>query len=152
MVAAECCEEDGEVWLVFSSKEGLLYRVAGEALESFPLSELTEPYIDNYATSNRLQVHRHSTDDPPPAQRDMTDDEFQRATRAYNCGGTTIILGYCTNAVRLRLLATTGLSLLTPHRQQRTPLTGCPLFFGGDEGSLNPAEPRAYMRSVSASS
>ena len=99
----------GEVWLVFSYKEGNIYRIVGEGLEAFPLSELTEPYIDNYTTSNRLQVHRHSPDDPPPAQGDMTDDEFQRAIRAYNCGGTTIILGYCTNAVKLRLLAFTSL-------------------------------------------
>ncbi len=99
----------GEVWLVFSRKEGNIYRIVGEGLEVFPLSELTEPYIDNYTTSNRLQAHRHSPDDPPPTQGDMTDDEFQRATRAYNCGGTTIILGYCTNAVKLRLLAFTSL-------------------------------------------
>lgn len=99
----------GEVWLVFSCKDGSIYRIAGDGLEAFPLAELTEPYIDNYTTSNRLQVHRHSPDDPPPTRGDMTDDEFQRATRTYNSGGTTIVLGYCTNAVKLRLLAFTSL-------------------------------------------
>lgn len=95
----------GEVWLIFSHTDGSIYRVEGDKLETFPISELTEPYIDNYTTSNRLQAHRHAPDDPPPEKGDMSDDEFQRATRAYNCGGTTVVLGYCTNAVKLKLLA-----------------------------------------------
>lgn len=95
----------GEVWLIFSRTDGSIYRVEGDKLETFPISELTEPYIDNYTTSNRLQAHRHAPDDLPPEKGDMSDDEFQRATRAYNCGGTTVVLGYCTNAVKLKLLA-----------------------------------------------
>ena len=95
----------GEVWLIFSHTDGSIYRVEGDKLETFPISELTEPYIDNYTTSNRLQAHRHAPDDLPPEKGDMSDDEFQRATRAYNCGGTTVVLGYCTNAVKLKLLA-----------------------------------------------
>ena len=95
----------GEVWLIFSHTNGSIYRVEGDKLETFPISELTEPYIDNYTTSNRLQAHRHAPDDLPPEKGDMSDDEFQRATRAYNCGGTTVVLGYCTNAVKLKLLA-----------------------------------------------
>ena len=95
----------GEVWLIFSNPDGSIYRVEGDKLETFPISELTEPYIDNYTTSNRLQAHRHAPDDLPPEKGDMSDDEFHRATRAYNCGGTTVVLGYCTNAVKLKLLA-----------------------------------------------
>ena len=97
----------GEVWLIFSHADGNLYRVVenSDSLETFPLCELTEPYIDNYTTSNRLQAHRHAPDDLPPEKGDMTDDEFQRATRTYNCSGTTVVLGYCTNAVKLKLLA-----------------------------------------------
>ena len=95
----------GEVWLVFSSADGILYRVIDKTVESFPLSELTEPYIDNYTTSNRLQVHRHGPDDPPPERGEMNDDEFNRATRAYNCSGKTLVLGYCTNSIKLRLIA-----------------------------------------------
>ncbi len=95
----------GEVWLIFSNADGIIYRVEGDKLETFPISELTEPYIDNYTTSNRLQAHRHAPDDLPPEKGDMSDDEFHRATRAYNCGGTTVVLGYCTNAVKLKLLA-----------------------------------------------
>lgn len=97
----------GEVWLIFSHADGNLYRVVenSDSVETFPLCELTEPYIDNYTTSNRLQAHRHAPDDLPPEKGDMTDDEFQRATRTYNCGGTTVVLGYCTNAVKLKLLA-----------------------------------------------
>lgn len=95
----------GESWLVFSRADGNIYRVTGEVLETFPLAELTEPYIDNYTTSNRLQVHRHAPDDLPPEQGDMTDEAFQKVKRTYNCSGTTVVLGYCTNAVKLRLLA-----------------------------------------------
>ncbi len=99
----------GEVWLIFSQADRNLYRLTGDLLETFPLDELTEPYIDNYATSNRLQVHRHAPDDRPPEQGDMSDDAFRRASRAYDCGGTTVILGLCTNTVKLRLLAFVGL-------------------------------------------
>ena len=95
----------GEVWLIYSGKDGCIYRIAGEQLDTFPLSELTEPYIDNYTTTNRLQVHRHAPDEKPPEQGDMSDEDFRRATRAYNCSGTTIILGYCTNAIKLKLSA-----------------------------------------------
>ncbi len=95
----------GEVWLVYDRTAGSLYRIIDDAVETFPLAELTEPYIDNYATSNRLQIHRHTPEDPPPVQGEMSDDEFHRATRAYNCGGTTLVLGLCTNTAKLRLLA-----------------------------------------------
>ncbi len=95
----------GEVWLIFSQCAGQLWRVEDELVETFPLAELTEPYLDNYATSNRLQVHRHTPEDRPPERGEMSEEEHRRATRAYNSGGTTIILGYGTNAVKLRLLA-----------------------------------------------
>ncbi len=99
----------GEVWLVYDRTAGNLYRIIREELETFPLDELTEPYIDNYATSNRLQVHRHAPEDKRPEKGDMTDDEFNRATRAYESAGTTVVLGLCTNTVKLRLLAFTSL-------------------------------------------
>jgi len=95
----------GEVWLICSHADGNMYRIVGDGVETFPLSRLTEPYIDNYTTSNRLQVHLHAEDDLPPEQGEMTDDEFRNAQKAYNCRGTTVVLGYCTNAVKLRLLA-----------------------------------------------
>lgn len=62
--------EYGEVWLAFSRRDGNLYRitVSGSSFESCPLDCLSEPYIDNYATSNRLQAHRHAPDDRPPVQ------------------------------------------------------------------------------------
>lgn len=101
----------GEVWLAFSRKDGNLYRVTvgDSTFESCPLDCLSEPYIDNYATSNRLQVHRHAPDDKPPVQGDMTDEQFRNATRAWGLTGTTVILGYCTNTCKLKLLAFTAL-------------------------------------------
>lgn len=99
----------GEVWLVFSRSDDMLYRVTGDEVESFPLSRMTEPYIDNYTTSNRLQVHLHAEDDLPPLQGELSDEDYRKQRRSYDCGGTTIILGYCTNSVKLKLLAFTGL-------------------------------------------
>lgn len=99
----------GEVWLVYSRADGNIYRVIGDEVETFPLARMTAPYIDNYTTSNRLQVHLHAEDDPPPEQGDMTDDEFREVKKAYANGGTTVVLGFCTNSVKLKLLAFTGL-------------------------------------------
>ncbi len=99
----------GEVWLCYHRDADALYRVVGESVETFPLSRMTEPYIDNYATSNRLQVHLHAEDDRPPEQGDMADDAFRSALRAYESSGTTVVLGLCTNTVKLRLLAFVGL-------------------------------------------
>ena len=99
----------GEVWLVYSRKDGNIYRVEGDKMETFPLSRMTQPYIDNYTTSNRLQVHLHGEDDPPPEQGDMTDEEFREVKKSYGIGGTTVVLGYCSNSVKLKLLAFMGL-------------------------------------------
>ena len=99
----------GEVWLVYSRADGNIYRVIGDGVETFPLARMTAPYIDNYTTSNRLQVHLHAEDDPPPEQGEMTDDEFREVKKAYANGGTTVVLGFCTNSVKLKLLAFTGL-------------------------------------------
>ncbi len=99
----------GEVWLVYHKAADALYRIIGDTLEIFSLSRMTEPYIDNYATSNRLQVHLHDPDDRPPEKGDMDDDAHRNALRAYESSGQTIVLGLCTNTVKLRLLAFTGL-------------------------------------------
>lgn len=99
----------GEVWLVYSRADGNIYRVIGDEVETLPLARMTAPYIDNYTTSNRLQVHLHAEDDLPPEQGEMTDDEFREVKKAYANGGTTVVLGFCTNSVKLKLLAFTGL-------------------------------------------
>lgn len=99
----------GEVWLVYSRADGSIYRVIGDEVETFPLARMTAPYIDNYTTSNRLQVHLHAEDDLPPEQGEMTDDEFREAKKAYANSGTTVVLGFCTNSVKLKLLAFVGL-------------------------------------------
>ena len=95
----------GECHLAFSHANDSLYRISEDGVETFVLSELTEPYIDNYATASRLQAHHHTPDDPPPVQGEMSDDEYKTLRRTYDCSGTTIVLGYCTNACKLKLLA-----------------------------------------------
>ncbi len=99
----------GEVWLVYHHAADSLYRVTDDGVETFPLSRMTEPYLDNYATSNRLQVHMHEPDDRPPEKGDMDEDAYRQAERAYAVSGTTVVLGLCTNTVKLRLLAFLGL-------------------------------------------
>lgn len=99
----------GEVWLVYSRADGSIYRVIGDEVETFPLARMTAPYIDNYTTSNRLQVHLHAEGDLPPEQGEMTDDEFREVKKAYANSGTTVVLGFCTNSVKLKLLAFVGL-------------------------------------------
>lgn len=101
----DCAGNFGEVWLLLSSTEGMLYRVS-DSVEAFPLAILTEPYIDNYTTSNRLQVHRHREDDLPPVMEEGEDPEaFRQRQRAYDCSGETMVLGYCTNACKKKLSA-----------------------------------------------
>ncbi len=99
----------GEVWLIYCRAADALFRVTDGRVDTFPLSRMTEPYIDNYTTSNRLQVHLHAPDDLPPEQGDTDDETFRRLRRAYDAGGTTVVLGLCTNTVKLRLLAFTSL-------------------------------------------
>lgn len=99
----------GEVWLVYSRADGNIYRVIGDEMETFPLSRMTAPYIDNYTTSNRLQVHLHAEDDLPPEQGELTDEAFREIKKTYAVGGTTVVLGYCTNSIKLKLLAFVGL-------------------------------------------
>ena len=98
----------GELWLAYSGKLGKLYQIdlATSSVSCFELSSLTEPYIDNYTTSNRLQAHRHTPNDVPPTEADYPDaDALREAQRKYAIGGDTIVLGYCTNACKLKLLS-----------------------------------------------
>lgn len=100
-----------EMWLAHSKAAGSIYRFTadGTTFDTFPLGLLTEPYIDNYATSNRLQAHLHDPDDTKPGQGEQNDDEYREAVRKWAMGGTTIVLGYCTNTCKLKLLAFTSL-------------------------------------------
>ncbi len=95
----------GEVWLVFHKAADALYRISGEGaatVESFRLSQLSDPYIDNYVTSNRLQVHLHAPVKTPA-------EVAHEGRSAAATEDITIVLGLCTNSVKLRLLAFTGL-------------------------------------------
>lgn len=113
-----------EGFLVYSKEYKTLYRLTSEGhvgakkkdgtydtknltykIESFPLEKMTEPYIDNYVTSTRLQVHMHDASDTPPIQGELSDDDYRTLVRKYNCSGETVILGQCTNACKLKLLA-----------------------------------------------
>lgn len=95
----------GELWLLLSVAEGMLYRV-GDTVEAFPLAELSEPNIDNYTTSNRLQVYRHPADQPPPVREEAESEEaYRQRRRRYDSTGETMVLGYCTNACKKKLSA-----------------------------------------------
>ena len=94
----------GQVHLAISRQNGMLYRIA-EEVESFSLSLLSEPSIDNFTTSNRLTATLHGEGDLPPEQGEMTDEEFAAARQAYDARGQAIIVGFCTNSCKRKLLA-----------------------------------------------
>ena len=94
----------GQIYLAVSRQNGMLYRI-GESVESFPLSSLSEPSIDNFTTSNRLTATLHKEGDLPPEQGEMTDEEFAAARQAYDSRGQAMIIGFCTNSCKRKLLA-----------------------------------------------
>ncbi|MBR6410736.1 MAG: ATP-binding cassette domain-containing protein [Clostridia bacterium] len=75
----------GEEWLAISKDGQFLYRysAASQAFDVFTLSDLEEPYIDNYTTSNRILAY-------------IKDETGNRKT---------IVLGACTNGCKRRMNA-----------------------------------------------
>ena len=94
----------GQVYLAVSARDGKLYRI-GNTVEQFALSALSEPCIDNFTTSNRLIATQHPDGDLPPEQGEMTDEEFSQARAQYDARGHAVILGFCTNSCKRKLLA-----------------------------------------------
>lgn len=94
----------GQIWLAVSVHDSMLYRI-GEQVESFALCSLTEPSIDNFTTSNRLTATQHPDGDLPPEKGEMTDEEFSAACQAYDSRGQAIVIGFCTNSCKRKLLA-----------------------------------------------
>lgn len=94
----------GKVYLAISAQNRTLYRISDKA-ESFALSSLSAPCIDHFTTSNRLTATYHAPDDLPPEKGEMTDEEFAAACRAYDERGQAMIMGFCTNSCKRRLLA-----------------------------------------------
>ena len=94
----------GQVYLAVSKRDGMLYRIK-ERVESFALTQLTEPSIDNFTTSNRLTATQHKDGDLPPEQGEMTDEEFAAARAAYDERGQAVVVGFCTNSCKRKLLA-----------------------------------------------
>ncbi|MBQ7378399.1 MAG: ABC transporter ATP-binding protein [Clostridia bacterium] len=94
----------GQVYLAISTKDGMLYRIA-EEVDAFPLSLLTEPSIDNFTTSNRLTATQHDAGDLPPEKGEMTDEEFAALQAQYDARGQAVVVGFCTNTCKRKLLA-----------------------------------------------
>ena len=94
----------GKVYLAISTQSRMLYRISDKA-EAFALSSLSAPCIDHFTTSNRLMATQHAPDDPAPEKGEMTDEEFAAACHAYDERGQAVIMGFCTNSCKRRLLA-----------------------------------------------
>ena len=94
----------GQVYLAISRQNGTLYRIT-EGVETFTLSQLCEPSIDNFTTTNRLTATMHAADDLPPEQGEMTDEEFAPIRAAYEERGRSEVIGFCTNSCKRKLLA-----------------------------------------------
>ncbi|MBQ1232175.1 MAG: hypothetical protein IIX86_01455, partial [Clostridia bacterium] len=95
----------GQVYLAISKQDGKLYRVAKD-VESFSLGALTDPSIDNFTTTNRLTATLHPEGDVAPEKtEEMTDEEFGELKKAYDARGQAVIVGFCTNSCKRKLLA-----------------------------------------------
>jgi hypothetical protein len=95
----------GQVYLAISKQDGKLYRVA-EKVESFSLYTLTDASIDNFTTTNRLTATWHAEGDTAPEKtEDMTDEQFDELKKAYDARGQAVIVGFCTNSCKRKLLA-----------------------------------------------
>ena len=95
----------GQVYLAVSKQDGKLYRVA-DTVESFSLDSLTDPGIDNFTTTNRLTATLHPEGDTAPEKtEDMTDEDFAALRAEYDARGQAVIIGFCTNACKRKLLA-----------------------------------------------
>ncbi len=94
----------GQVYLAISPQNGMLYRIT-EGVECFALSQLCEPSIDNFTTSNRLTATLHEAGDLPPEQGEMTDEEFAALQAQYDARGQAEVIGFCTNTCKRKLLA-----------------------------------------------
>ncbi len=94
----------GQVYLAVSARDGMLYRI-GETVDKLALSSLSRPCIDIFTTSNRLIATRHEDGDLPPEQGEMTDEEFARARAEYDARGHAVVIGFCTNSCKRKLMA-----------------------------------------------
>ena len=95
----------GQVYLAVSKQDGKLYRVA-ETVESFSLCTLTDPSIDNFTTTNRLTATLHPESDVAPEKtEEMTDEEFAELRKQYDARGQAVVVGFCTNSRKRKLLA-----------------------------------------------
>lgn len=100
----------GETYLLLGEGARMLWCLdpVAKTLVAHDTATLTEPYIDNFTTSNRILAHRYPEGHGPlPKKADFEDDEnaFKAALADYHIGGETVILGYCTNACKRKLLA-----------------------------------------------
>ncbi len=95
----------GQVYLAVSKRDGKLYRIA-EKVESFSLCALSDPSIDNFTTTNRLNATLHPEGDiAPEKSENMTDEEFAELRKQYDARGQAFVVGFCTNSCKRKLLA-----------------------------------------------
>ena len=68
----------GESWLVLAKEAKTLYRLSptDSDIHTYDLATLTEPYIDNFTTSNRILGHQYPQGYRPlPRKQEFGDDE-----------------------------------------------------------------------------
>jgi ATP-binding cassette subfamily B protein len=95
----------GDVWLVIDRERKVLCRAdfGSDSYDEFSLASLLTPYIDNYNTSNALLAY--SVSDPVLFSDCADADEYSSRVKSAIAGGTTTVVGYCTNACKQRLFA-----------------------------------------------
>ena len=103
--------EFGEQYLLLDEACTFIYRVDAEkgTIESFTVSDLRDPYIDHFTTTNRLLAIEAAENDASATP-----------------GGRTVILGCCTNACKMKLTA--FVSIWERLREGKTVLEDDPIF------------------------
>ncbi len=106
----------GETWLLFNGEERTLIRLVSAPtsqdttdssepplifLDKLDLDVFTDPYIDNFVSSNRIILHKHTSKRPKIAE--LSPEEADVLTKEWNSGATSFIAGFCTNSRKQRL-------------------------------------------------
>ncbi|MBQ8397191.1 MAG: ABC transporter ATP-binding protein [Clostridia bacterium] len=95
----------GQSWLALDRVRKRLFRLCENdgTYDEFSLALLANPYVDNFTSSNRLLAHEHQ--EPAPEKGELDEKEYEDLLEDYRRKGTTVGIGYCTNACKRKLFA-----------------------------------------------
>ncbi len=75
-------------------------------VQTFDMKRVTDPYVDNFVSSNRLLAKDHPREiERTPAGVRLDFDEEKRLQKERDADATTIVIAFCTNARKRKLFA-----------------------------------------------